>query len=498
MKNENTLPDPPEPDATERMRRALPQTPKFKEKLGTPLRIMKSMREQDYGDPWLALGLPTEIGAEEGWTPPGQLLNGNYFLTSSTAELERLQRMWDYPGDARNPYRLGLHRALGERRVTQQLLDAYARQITRMTGEIARIEEICRQAGRTPPPDAGVRESILSRLQELLNKAAAPGSPLNKASITESLSDIGNAALRRMQVLLSFVPANMLEELRIETLEEFTVQAFQPAANLRSDPPLHKRTLDMITENYPKGDDAVFERFLEDPHAEFYALLCGEEGKKLPVIIAGLERGFAGNLSYVDWLCADKDSKLRGLSPATMRALIRLFWTTHGTFHAAKPYVASLRMILSIGGVCDGIAEPDEYKDDGYVLTRWLHGEQGAYPARLLGEDRIRTTLERDGTMLRQQETAVPTNIDGHPVLAFRTEFRRMNHRTSVKPDEHPFYAALADARRKGYVLTAMTPTSDSTPMRQRFYAIFEPDALPDAGGTLDAARAQRCRKHAS
>lgn len=372
---------------------------------------------------------------------------------------------------------------LAENGGDERLLEAYVRAASGNAEDVRRVRDLSAAAGLPAWPRA-VRENILSRLNAVLMPGDQP---------PQARSFLENDAWRRVSTALNFVPPPAFADVRIEEQREFRLLSFKPAGTLREDPGLLAQIVAQIGKAYPAGDAEEFESdFLENGHAEFHVLTCGG----VPMISMGMEGGFSGGLRYVDWLCANMDLGIRGLSPAFQNSVIRMAELLKGTFQAGKPL--ALRVSLEMGGVCDGIAEPGEYKHKGYLLSRLLKEDQGrAFPVRAAGSRAILKAVE-DGGAPREEEWARRT-LGGRGFRVCRVDFPGLNHQSQIDPDKHWFYRDLRRAFAEGEVLTALVRVPGADPALNAHYAVLELDVLA-SGRRKDvrAARKERRNRHAA
>ncbi len=366
--------------------------------------------------------------------------------------------------------------------------------------DICRIDRICRAAGRPMEP-VRIRDEVLRRVNEILRASSdslRDGDPELLSRVLEALrEDVTNGALRRMQASVSLVTPAGFAGADLREVEEITPRTLAPAKVLRDDPTLHARVLALIAEYYPGGDAEDFEhRFLEDPGARLHMLFCGDPGRERLLAVVGTESMGKGLPQYVDWLCADMRGPIKGLSRPMLKTFSAILGLSEGTFHVAKPYV-SLSHILDQGGVCDGVAREGEYKHRGYVTTRLMQAEQGAYPVKDLGNAAIAESLSCSGFSDLQTGRLVDWEAGGRHARVCKVVFSKMNHRSQPGEEHAWFYEAIRSECAAGRVLTAYVAAPDWTPFRQTFCAVFEQNALKGTDcDSVERARAVRREAH--
>lgn len=321
------------------------------------------------------------------------------------------------------------------------------------------------------------RELILGS-NELLKRALASHGNGIQAIQTQLFNE--SAQIRNTNYLLRVLPSQERASLDLNTLKSTRMHGPIPVSALKSNPEyadILKQIVATIQANFPSGDDIDFtERYLSEPHAEFFFSTCGDE-----LLAFFGTTAMPNGERYLDWFNANGDSSVRGLAEATVCTGIRNFPDHQDVYLVAKPHVRSHEIFNRMGFVTYGVTDPDEYKHR-YMRCRLLQDEERD---RYVGKNLTDSDREQIRATCTDENLMHPLSLQGKEVQVCKVHFHGVDHHDNVVPEDsnHGFiFRELASlCSDNQVVLTAYLRDAAFTNGDQVYYCLFEPSVLDGA-----------------
>jgi len=204
------------------------------------------------------------------------------------------------------------------------------------------------------------------------------------------------------------------------------------ASELLKNPELLHKLKSIIKQQFPEGDDEVFEKeFRYNKNLKLTITLANNE-----VLLFFSKEQKSENIQYIDWFLANPEAPIKGLGEATMRLGFDDKNEKNSSYYAVtKPHAKSFQILIENLGFVSfaGSTEDGEYKHH-YARICKLSEDKNLASKNVTAEENA-DFIENLKKACLQNEKVMTLFFKDKKIRACRIEYQGQNHSDDIRED---------------------------------------------------------------
>lgn len=318
-------------------------------------------------------------------------------------------------------------------------------------------------------PEA-VENELFRDLIDIITTSTA--NQADREAALEKLNEL-NANVLLTGKIISQLPKEEIAKLNLKNIPHIEKLEEIKASDLLEKPDLLEQIKKIIKQQFPEGDDEVFEQECRtNPNLRLTITLANNK-----ILSFFSKEKKSENIEYIDWFLANPNAPIKGLGEATLRLGFDIEEEKNISYYAvAKPHAKSFQIFVeNLDFVAFGGSTSDgEYKDHYARCRRFIDEVTLSKDLSEKEEVDLRKTIEK----ICDEPNAVKKIIlRGKSISVCKVVYHGQDHHDDIKKTDADGWLLnqIEKEYEKGNILARFIPASQDK-NNQVFYAIFEKD----------------------